>query len=101
MIDLNSIIENDLWYVIGLIATDGYLSLDGRHINITSKDRGYLFSVRKAMGLKNKIGKKYRKINEVKKYSQLQFGDVKFYKYLLRIGLVQKNQPTWLISTFL
>ncbi len=36
MINLNKIKPTDLWYVIGYIATDGYLSTDGRHINITS-----------------------------------------------------------------
>ena len=37
MIDLTKIKPNDLWYLVGLVATDGSLSLDGRHINITSK----------------------------------------------------------------
>lgn len=91
MVDLKSIKPNNLWYIIGLIATDGYLSKDGRHINITSKDRRYLFSVRKALGINNKIGKKTREKEKIKKYSQIQFGDVKFYKYLLDIGMIQKK----------
>jgi hypothetical protein len=81
----------DLWYSIGYIATDGHLSIDGRHINITSKDRNHLFSIRKALDLKNKIGRKYREKSRTKEYSQLQFGDVKFYRYLLSLGFNQKK----------
>lgn len=91
MINLAQIKQRDLWYVVGYIATDGYLSIDGRHINITSKDRAHLYSIRKALLLKNRIGRKTRGGEKEKKYSQLQFGDVKFYRYLLSIGLSTKK----------
>jgi hypothetical protein len=87
MVDLKNISLNDLWYIIGLIVADGSLSKDGRHIYITSKDRQYLFSIRDALGIDVKIGKKARGEQKEKKYSYLQFGDVKFYQYLLDIGL--------------
>lgn len=94
MVDLKSIQQEHLWYIIGLIATDGNLSKDGRHINITSKDRKFLFLVKKALKLKNKIGRKARGNLGEKIYSQLQFGDVKFYKYLEDIGLTKKKSLT-------
>lgn len=94
MVDLKFVKPEHLWYIIGLIVTDGNLSKDGRHIDITSKDRGYLFSVRKALGIENKIGRKARGGSKKKIYSTLQFGDVKFYRYLLDLGLIQRKSLT-------
>lgn len=94
MVDLKYIQPEHLWYIIGLIATDGNLSKDGRHINITSKDRKFLFLVKKILKLKNKIGKKTREKSKEKIYSQLQFGDVKFYRFLEDIGLTKKKSLT-------
>src|SRR3989344_4135028 len=94
MVDLKFIKPDHLWYIIGLIVTDGNLSKDGRHINITSKDEGYLLSIIKALGINNKIGKKSRGKSKEKIYSVLQFGDTKFYKYLLGIGLIQRKSLT-------
>lgn len=94
MVDLSLVKPQDLWYVVGLIATDGNLSSDGRHINITSKDRAFLYSVRRALFLKNKIGKKTRGDEKEKRYSVLCIGDVKFYKFLLGIGLTPKKSLT-------
>ena len=94
MVDLKTITPNNLWYVIGLIVTDGNLSKDGRHMSITSKDRQYLFYIRRALGLTVKIGRKSRGGSRKKNYSSLQFGDVKFYKYLLEIGLTPNKSLT-------
>lgn len=94
MIDLNKVRPPDLWYVIGYIAADGSLSIDGRHINITSKDRKHLYLIRKVLFLKNKIGRKTRKKGRKKEYSQLQFGDVAFYKYLQLTGLTHSKSLT-------
>ena len=91
MINIDKIKSSDLWYVIGYIATDGNLSSDGRHLNITSKDREHLYTLRKALNLRVKIGSKARGGGEEKKYSYLQFGDVHFYQYLLTIGLSTKK----------
>jgi len=83
-----------LWYVVGLITTDGNLSIDGRHIYITSKDRGFLYSVRRALLLSNKISRKARGGESEKKYSVLCISDTKFYKFLLSIGLTPKKSLT-------
>ena len=91
MVDLKSIGPKNFWYVVGYIATDGHLNKDGRHLSITSKDESHLVKIKKAMGLVVKIGKKSRGGSKDKIYSQIQFGDVKFYKYLLSIGFVQQK----------
>lgn len=94
MIDLNEVRVSDLWYIVGYIATDGSLSIDKRHINITSKDRRHLYLIRNALGLKNKIGRKTRSIENDKKYSQLQIGDISFYRYLESLGLTSRKSLT-------
>ena len=91
MVDLNKVREPDLWYTIGYIATDGCLSNDGRHIDITSKDKNHLVSIKQVLHLKNKIGIKYRSKEKIEKYSRLQFSDTKFYKHLLNLGITPKK----------
>ena len=75
-------------YAIGLLTTDGNLSPDGRHINITSKDMELISTFKKCLKLSNKIGRKARGSSKEKKYYVMQFGDVTFYKFLLGIGLM-------------
>lgn len=91
MVDLSLIKQKDLWYVIGMITTDGSLSIDKRHINITSKDRSILIKIKRALKLKNKIGLKASGSNKEKIYSNLQIGDKRFYNFLLSIGLMPKK----------
>ena len=74
-------------YVIGLLATDGNLSPDGRHLNFTSKDKELILIFKNCVKLSNKIGRKARGSRKEKKYYVLQFGDVNFYRFLLSIGL--------------
>jgi len=88
VVDLSLINKKHLWYIVGFIATDGSLSIDKRHISITSKDRSLLINIKKALNLKNKIGLKSSGSNNKKNYSNFQIGDKKFYNYLLNIGLM-------------
>ena len=81
-------------YVIGILATDGNLSPDGRHISITSKDRDLILQIKKALNIKNKIGKKSRGLEKTKKYFVLQFGDKNFYEYLMSIGITPAKSKT-------
>lgn len=94
MVDLSLIKPKDLWYTVGLIATDGNLSKDGRHVNITSKDKDLLDGIKRILFLKLKLTKKARAKDKIKKYFFLQIGDVKFYKFLLKIGLTPKKSLT-------
>lgn len=77
-------------YAIGLLATDGSLSKYGRHIDFTSKDLEQLKNFKKCLRIKNKIGTKTSGYSK-KKYHRIQFGDVRFYKFLLSIGLMPRK----------
>jgi len=81
-------------YAVGLITTDGNLSPDGRHMNLTSKDIEQIENFRACLGLTNKVGRKARYNEKEKKYYVLQFGNVIFYKWLLDIGLTPKKSLT-------
>lgn len=83
----------ELAYAIGLITTDGSLSIDGRHIDFTSKDTQLLNIFKKCLGLKVKIGLKTDGFSK-RKYYHVQFGDVIFYKWLLKIGLTPNKSKT-------
>ena len=80
-------------YAIGLIATDGCLCNDGRHIDFTSKDEELVLKFRECLGIKNKIGIKYRGNDKYKKTKcfRVQLGDINFYEFLVSIGLSPKK----------
>lgn len=78
-------------YCIGLLASDGCLSKDGRHIDFTSKDRDQVELFKSCLGLEVKIGKKGRGGYPKKIYYRVQFGDVMFYRWLLSIGFSSKK----------
>lgn len=81
-------------YAIGLLATDGNLSKDGRHLNMTSKDEEQIVTFKSCLGLQNRIGKKARGGSLDKKYFVLQFGDTNFYEFLIGIGLKPAKSKT-------
>ncbi|MEK7640463.1 MAG: hypothetical protein AAB389_00505 [Patescibacteria group bacterium] len=74
-------------YAIGLLTTDGNLSPDGRHFDLTSQDKEQLENFKKCLKIQNKIGQKTSGQTKQKVF-RIQFGDVNFYKFLLRIGLM-------------
>jgi len=75
-------------YAIGLLTTDGNLSKDGRHFDFTSDDVELVKTFKKCMNLTNvKIGTKTSGSTN-KRYSRIQFSNVKLYKKLLKIGLM-------------
>ncbi len=75
-------------YAIGLIVTDGNLSKDGRHISFTSKDKDLVVLFSKCLNVNNKVGRKARNKNAIKKYFVIQCGDKNFYEFLVSIGLM-------------
>lgn len=85
--------NSNLAYVVGLITTDGNLSIDGRHISFTSKDIQLIKTLKKCLKIRNKIGLKSGGFSE-KKCPHIQFGDVNFYKWLLSIGLTPHKSKT-------
>ena len=72
-------------YAIGLIASDGNLSTDGRHINLKSADKEIIQNFKKALNLRNNI-RSTKKIDKPNKHSYIQFGDIIFYKFLNNLG---------------
>ena len=77
--------KKDIWYLVGLIATDGNLSIDGRHIDITAKNKVFLEIIKNKLGITNKVGQKYN--SKGSKAHRIQISDVSFYKFLVSIGL--------------
>lgn len=75
-----------LAYAIGLLATDGSLSRDGRHIDMTSKDKDQLENILECLGIENRIGEKSSGSSK-RRCWRVQFGDVLFYRFLVDIGL--------------
>ena len=84
-------------YAIGLIATDGCLSGDSRHIDFTSKDEELVLKFKECLKLNNKIGIKYRGrdgYSRETKYFRIQLGDRNFYDFLLSIGLSPRKSKS-------
>lgn len=79
-------------YAIGLLASDGCLSKDGRHIDLTSKDTEQLENFLVALDIDVKITIKHSSTGE--KYQRVQFGDVLFYNFLLDIGFTTAKSKT-------
>ena len=79
-----------LAYAVGLIATDGCLSKDGRHIEFTSKDLDLVETFKRCLNLKNRISWKTGGYTK-KRYPHIQFGSVEIYRGLLEIGLCPKK----------
>lgn len=77
----------DLAYAVGLITTDGSLSKDKRHIIFTSSDIDLLETFKKCLKLSNKISENLPSSISKKQSFRIQFGDVQFYNWLLKIGL--------------
>ena len=80
-----NIAGSGLWYLVGLITSDGCLSKDGRHVNITSKNYKFLEGLKNVIGLINKIGIKNK--NRINQAYQIQFANIGFYNFLLSVGL--------------
>lgn len=85
---------HELAYAIGLLTSDGNLSPDGRHINLTSQDKEIPGHARTIFAIDNKIGRKGRGGSNIKKYYVLQFGSKQFYAFLLKIGLTPAKSKT-------
>lgn len=84
----------DFAYAIGLIASDGNLSPDGRHITFTSKDIELANLFRNALNIHVRLGKKAGRKEWEKKYHIVQFSDVLFYQFLLGIGITPNKSKT-------
>lgn len=80
-------------YAIGLMATDGNLSSNGRQFDFTSRDREQIENFKKCFRLKNKIGLKSSG-SSLRTSFRIQFGDIRFYAFLISIGLTPQKSKT-------
>ena len=84
----------DFAYAIGLLATDGNLSKDGRHISFTSKDLEQIINFESALKIEVLISKKARLNKRGKRYHVVQFSDVTFFTFLISIGITPAKSKT-------
>lgn len=87
------VLSPEVAYAIGLIATDGNLSNDGRHIDLTSKDREQLRTFMRCLGLDVTITTKISGYTK-KQVPRIQFSDVKLYRFMTKIGLSPAKTKT-------
>lgn len=83
----------ELAYAVGLLATDGCLSPDGRHIDFTSQDIALIETLKDCLGIQNRIGWKRGGFTG-RLAPRVQFGDVGLYRWLLTIGLTPHKSLT-------
>ena len=82
----------DIAYCVGLMASDGCLQKDGRHLDLTSVDHDQLLNFCKAFGRDIYIGTK-QSGSETPAY-RVQFSDVAFYDFLVKVGLTPAKSHT-------
>jgi len=83
----------DFAYAIGLIATDGNLSKDDRHISFVSKDKEQILNFLKGLKITVPISKSFSGYRG-KIAFRVQFSDVNFYQFLNSIGLFGAKSKT-------
>ncbi len=81
-------------YAVGLITTDGCLSKDGRHIDLTSKDINLLKDFASILEISNKITRKISTYKPTGIYYCLQVSHANFYRFLVDIGLTPNKSRT-------
>ncbi len=77
---------SNLWYLVGLVTSDGNLSKDGRHIDITSEDSNFLNRLVKKLKIPNRVCTKNKGTN--KDAYHIQIANKNFYDFLISIGLM-------------
>lgn len=85
---------SELAYIIGLIASDGYLAKQTNRIGIVSKDLEIIDIFRNVLIINNKMMIKARGGEKEKKYMYLEWKDKNFYNFLLAIGLTPAKSKT-------
>lgn len=78
-----------LWYLVGLITSDGSLNKDGRHIEITSKEFDFLAALKYETGLSVVVGQKKNGLGDIA--FRIQFGSKSFYSFLQNVGLMSNK----------
>ncbi len=85
----------DFAYAVGLLATDGCLSSDGRHLSLVSKDREQVEAIKRCLGLGAGIRRHDAGVaGKDRAYFRIQWGDVILYDFLRSIGIRERKSLT-------
>lgn len=84
--------SNEIGYIVGLMASDGCLSKDRRHLDLTSVDVDQLENFLVALKRRVKISEKNNK-SKTTAY-RVQFSDVALYDFLVKVGLTPNKSMT-------
>lgn len=79
-------------YAIGLLVADGCVLNDGRHIDLTSKDRAQIETFKKCLKLDTKISTKFSGAGNMS--YRVLFSDVLFRTFLIGIGIHPAKSKT-------
>jgi hypothetical protein len=79
-------------YSVGLMASDGCLQSDGRHLDLTSVDMEQLENFSTAIGRPLTISPKHNKAGS--RAYRIQFSDVAYYDFLVGAGLTPRKSKT-------
>lgn len=79
-------------YAVGLIATDGCLYNDGRHISFTTNDRQLAETLLSCLGRRSVYGTSRTRIGNL--LYRVQIGDVGLYRWLQTLGLTPRKSLT-------
>lgn len=92
MFDLVNTRPEHLWYFVGLIASDGCLIKDGRHIVLTAKDPFFLDQIRQSLALTCGVSRQIGGAGRM--YCRLQIYSKNLYAFLLNVGLTPAKSLT-------
>ncbi len=79
-------------YALGLLATDGYVSVDGRHVTLTSKDEEQLDNFCRCLNIQVKLSTKSNGNGDL--CGHVQFSDTLFHNFLCSIGISGAKSKT-------
>ena len=84
--------EPVFWYLVGVVASDGCLCSDGRHVTIVAKDRDYLSQLKRQTGVSCSITKCYGSSGQLA--HRLQISSRVLYDLLIAVGLTPRKSLT-------
>jgi len=88
---MNQTWSPEVAYAVGLIATDGNLSSDGRHINLTSSDKQQLRNFQRCLRITTKLSSNPPGSFTRNPSYRVQFGSRQLYQWLQSIGLTPRK----------
>ena len=86
---MDSVRLTDVWYFAGVVAADGCLHRDGRHLDVTSKDREWLVELARDLGFTNRVTRKGRS-----NAWHVQLSSRDLWNWLASIGLTPAKSLT-------